>query len=93
MKLKTFAIKDKALDAYGATFQQPTIEAGYRMFENVILYGDENNRYKKNPEDYTLYFVGEYDDATGELINKENIMLSSAIEVITKRSGDQENVS
>lgn len=84
MILKTFAIKDKALDTFGATFQQPTIDAGLRMFREVVLFGDENNRYKRNPEDYSLYYVGEYNDDSGELVNADNIMLSSAVEIITE---------
>ena len=88
MKLKTFAVKDKALDAFGATFQQPTIESAIRMFGDLVKFGDENNRYRRNPEDYALYLVGEFDDATAENIDLENIQIASASEIMAEAKGD-----
>lgn len=93
MILKTFAIKDKALDSYGATFQQTTIEAALRMFKDLVLFGDEANRYRRNPEDFTLYLVGEFDDATAENKDIVNVRISSAIEIITEATQGQENVT
>lgn len=84
MILKTFAIKDKVLDAFGATFQQPTVEAGLRMFREVVLFGNDENRYRRNPQDYSLYFVGEFNDETGELVDKENIMMCTATELLAE---------
>ena len=82
MKLKTFAIRDNALDSFGATFQHPTVEAGLRMFRDIILYSEGENRYRRSPEDYVLYMVGEYDDANAEQTNIDNVRLASANEII-----------
>lgn len=88
MKLKTFAIKDKALDSYGATFQQPTIDSAIRMFGDLVKFGDENNRYRRNPEDYSLYLVGEFDDSTAENTDLENLQIASAVEILAEAKGD-----
>lgn len=84
MKLKTFAIKDKALDSFGATFQQVTIDAALRMFKDLVLFGDDSNRYRRNPEDFTLYMVGEFDDASAENVDIVNVRIASAIEILTE---------
>lgn len=90
MKLKLFAIKDNALDAFGPTFQQATVSAGLRTFKDLVTYGDESNRYRRNPEDYVLYQVGEYDDESGQLFDTKNVRLASAVETQTE---ERENVT
>ena len=90
MNYKVFAVKDKALDSYSAPFTQATIEAGLRMWRDLVLFGQDDNRYKRSPEDFTLYMLGEFNDETGELIEAANVRLASASEVIaeTKTQGN-----
>ena len=90
MIYKLFAIKDKALDSYSAPFSQATIEAGLRMWRDLVLFSQDDNRYKRSPEDFTLYMLGEFDDETGEIIEAANVRLASASEVIaeTKPEGN-----
>jgi len=89
MKYSLFSIKDKALDTYSAPYMQATADAGIRMFRDLVYFGDENNRYKRSPEDYTLYIVGEFDDETAELANLEKpILLTSATEMIGENSNE-----
>lgn len=81
MKYIVFAIKDKALDSFSAPFTQATIEAGLRMWRDLVLFGSEDNRYRRTPEDFTLYMVGEFDDDTAEFTDAVNVRLASAAEV------------
>jgi len=84
MNYKVFAIKDKALDSYSAPFTQATIEAGLRMWRDLVLFGQDDNRYKRSPEDFTLYMLGEFNDETGELIEAVNVRIASATEVLSE---------
>lgn len=81
MKYIVFAIKDKALDSYSAPFTQATVEAGLRMWRDLVLFGSEDNRYRRSPEDFTLYMVGEYDDDSAQFTDTVNVRLMSAEEV------------
>lgn len=82
MKMNVFAIKDKALNCYGPLFNSPTVESGIRTFRDVVLFGEENNRYRRSPQDYDLYLIGTYDDEKGELAASSPTLLMSAEAVL-----------
>jgi len=84
MKYKVFAVKDKALDSFSAPYTQPTIEAGLRMWRDLVLFGQEDNRYKRSPEDFTLYMIGEYEDSTAQLTEETPVWIASATEVLAE---------
>jgi len=84
MIYKMFAVKDKALDTYSAPFTQATIEAGLRMWRDLVMFGQDDNRYKRSPEDYCLYMVGEYDDESGQTNPAVPVRLASAAEVLAE---------
>jgi len=84
MKYKVFAVKDKALDSFSAPYTQPTIEAGLRMWRDLVLFGQEDNRYKRSPEDFTLYMIGEYEDSTAVLTEATPVWIASATEVLAE---------
>ena len=86
MIYKLFAVKDKALDSYSAPFTQATIEAGIRMWRDLVLYGQEENRYRRSPEDYCLYMLGEFDDSTGQTTPAVPVRLASANEVLAENT-------
>lgn len=91
MKYLLFAVKDKALDSYSAPFAQATIEAGLRMWRDLVMFGEAENRYRRSPDDFCLYHIGEYDDETGELTNEneKTWRLSTATEVINETRGNE----
>lgn len=84
MIYKLFTVKDKALDSYSAPFTQATIEAGLRMWRDLVMFGQEDNRYRRSPEDFTLYMVGEFDDTTAQTTPAVPVRLASAAEVIAE---------
>lgn len=85
-----FAIKDKALDSYSAPFTQATLEAGLRMWRDLVMFEQQENRYKRSPEDFTLYMVGEYDDTTGLCTDTVNVRIASAAEILTENTSPKE---
>lgn len=88
MIYKLFAVKDKALDVFSAPFTQATVDAGLRMWRDIVMYGEENNRYQRSPQDYSLYLLGEFDEASGKTENLDNpLRVAGALEVIEKGIG------
>ena len=69
MKLKKYAIKDVQADAFQLPMYRERDEIAIRDFENACV--DPNLPFAKNPDDYVLYYIGEYDDenATGSYVD------------------------
>lgn len=85
-----FAIKDKALDSYSAPFTQATLEAGLRMWRDLVMFEQQDNRYKRTPEDFTLYMIGEYDDENGTCTDTANVRIASAAEILAENTSPKE---
>lgn len=90
MIFKVFTVKDKALDNYSGPFTQSTIEAGLRMWREIVMFGPADNRYKRSPEDFTLYMVGEFDDETATFTDTVNVRIASAKEVLIDTTTKEE---
>lgn len=63
MITKLYAIKDAKAEVYGKPFHQTTHGEAERSFRQLIM--DEKSMPHKFPDDYDLYYLGEYDDQTG----------------------------
>lgn len=63
MKLKIFSVLDSKVKAFGQPFFQRTHGEAERSFTQVVR--DPKSSIHPFPEDYDLYFLGEYDDQTG----------------------------
>ena len=68
MEMKIYAIYDKIANAY----MQPVFKINDGMAVRDIQSavneeGKERNPLARNPEDYSLWWIGTYDDQTGEL--------------------------
>ena len=64
MKHKIFSVFDTAAGAFITPFQMPTLAMAKRTFQQCAL--DENHQFCKNPEDYTLFELGEFEDKTAK---------------------------
>lgn len=62
------AIKDRALNAYMRPFFAQTKGQAIRMFNDEINNADSPMH--KHPDDYDLWYLGEWDDQTGRLDNQ-----------------------
>lgn len=64
MVLKMYTIRDQKAEIYNAPFFQKTHGEAERSFRTTV--GDSQTTLNKFPEDFDLYYLGEYDNNTGQ---------------------------
>lgn len=65
MKLKIFAVKDRATDQYGNPMFLISSGQAIRSFSDEINRSDATNQMYAHPDDFDLYWLGEYDTDSG----------------------------
>jgi hypothetical protein len=65
MKLKIFAVRDRAIDAFGTPFFMQANGQAIRSFNNEINKGEADNQISAHPEDFDLYSLGEFETDNG----------------------------
>lgn len=63
MQLKIFSIRDSKSEVFNTPFYKKTHGEAERDFRSVV--NDEKSTLNKYPEDFDLYYIGEYDDNKG----------------------------
>jgi len=63
MTQKVFAIRDQKAEVFNRPFFNKTHGEAERNFRELV--NDKENLVGKYPEDYDLYYLGDYDDSTG----------------------------
>lgn len=66
MKLYLFSVYDKVSKMYVDLFTSQTKESAQRSFNSAAM--NHNTMLAKYPSDFALYCMGEYDNATGEVV-------------------------
>ena len=69
MLMKIFSIFDDKTKVYSKPFYDLTIGAAIRNFADAS--NDPNTHLSKHPGDFSLFLLGEFDDETGELFDKQ----------------------
>lgn len=64
MRYKICVVRDRALDAYGVPLFVASKGQAIRSFSDEVNREDASNSLHKHPEDYELFYLGEYDDET-----------------------------
>lgn len=64
MELRIYTIFDEKADHYLQPFFNVTDAAAMRLIGNMA--NDPNSQFGKNPEDYTIWLVGLFDQRTGQ---------------------------
>lgn len=64
MKILYFAIYDEKSEAYMQPFPNQTKGSAIRSFGDTVA--DEKSSLHVHPEDYSLVYLGKYDDHTGK---------------------------
>lgn len=67
MQNKIIAVYDKKTGLFNMPFA--VRHNGEAIREWDIVRKDDKTKYGKNPEDFDLYQIGEYDDATGSIVS------------------------
>lgn len=69
MLLKMYTIRDTKGDMYHNPFFNKTHGEAERNFRELV--NDEKSMISKYPDDYDLYYLGEFDDNTGKFKPKD----------------------
>ncbi len=85
MILKTYSIRDAKAEVYNTPFFKKTHGEAERDFETAVR--DSKTTLNKYPEDFDLYYIGEYDDNKGHLKALDTPQhVAKAIDAVEKRS-------
>ncbi len=87
MKQNIYSVYDAKLEAHVEHFFARTHGEALRMFEQAVV--KEGGKFGDYAEDYTLHFVGEWEDQTAELKDFTNIQLGNAMEMKAQHAGRQ----
>jgi hypothetical protein len=63
MIMKVFAVFDSAVQGYMQPFFSPTTGSAIRALTEAV--NDPSHTFAKNQNDYTLFLLGDFDDASG----------------------------
>lgn len=68
MKVEIYSIYDEKVDSYSQPFFCVHKQHAIRIFSNLV--NDKSSNINTYPEDFALYFLGSFDDATGLFDNE-----------------------
>lgn len=89
MKHNVFCIYDSKAQAFLTPFFLPTVGMAVRVFSDCV--NSDDHQFGKHPEDYTLFHLGTWDDATcvfDRLDSKK--ALNNGVEVLAPPQQDAE---
>lgn len=92
MKLLAFCAYDRAVEAYLPPFFVRHRGEALRSFMDAC--NDPNHQFSKHVLDYTLVYVGEFDDQSGRLVPELDVVrVISATECLADRGGAEVQVA
>lgn len=80
MILKIFSTYDSKVEAYGSPWVCVNRGAAIRAFSHMLK--DKNQPAAMNPEDFTLYEIGTFDDQTSAIVNCNPTSCGTALELM-----------
>lgn len=79
MILKVFSVFDSKLASFSRPWYEMTEASAIRVFADAVNDGSNpNNQWYKHPEDFSLFVIGEFDDAKGVITSKNPLSLVTA---------------
>lgn len=75
MKKNLYTIKDVKVAAHMPPFFRSTDIEAQRFFHELVI--NPESSISKYPSDFELWYVGEYDDSTGELFSSTHFIISA----------------
>lgn len=83
MRYKVFSVRDRAIDAFGQPFFGVSRGGAIRSFADEVNRKDDNNQLYKHPEDFDLYYLGEFNDSDGcfDLARPEQIAVGKDVRI------------
>jgi len=87
MKMVMVSIKDTAADAFGRPAFVASEGVAVRQFQDEVNRSSDDNQLYKHPDDFHLYYLGLFDDATGKIDLLETPkLIARAKEVMIRES-------
>ena len=82
-KLKIFAVRDQAVDAFNRPFFSPSRGLAVRSFTDEVNRSDPANPMYAHHEEFVLYELGQFDEETGifETINPLIVCYASSVAI------------
>ena len=65
MKVKLFCVLDSKLNLFNTPMAFQSQGLAHRAFQDEVNRDDKDNPMNKYPEDFSMYYVGEFDSAIG----------------------------
>ena len=81
---QVFIVKDRASDSFGIPMFLMAKGQAIRSFSDEVNRAAEDNQLYKHPDDFDLYFVGEFDSDSGEFDCDAPIVLVRGKDVVSK---------
>lgn len=82
MIVKVYSVFDSKLASFGKPWYQLADAAAIREFSDSVNDSNPKNPWFNHPEDYSLFYLGEFDDAIGKLLPVKaplNLVTASAL--------------
>lgn len=81
-----YAVKDLAVQAFGDFFLVRAPGEAIRSFQDEVNRTDGKSAVAQHPEDYELYKLGTYDDASGNVTAHEPELTARAKDLLRSKS-------
>ena len=81
MKLKVFVVFDQASGVYDRPLCFRALGEALRFWKSLVL--NAETQVGRNPEDFSFYAIGEFDDSKGEFIPHDRYCVQTAEEVVS----------
>lgn len=82
---KVYSVLDTKMGVFGNPIVEVREEAVIRGFSDAVNDPNPNNMWNKHPEDFALYYVGDFDPEVGCLIPAEKlrcVLTASAVKSV-----------
>lgn len=76
--MKIYAIFDEAIESYGQPIFTRTAGQALRSFSDEVK--NPESPFNKHPEDYSIYYMGEFNEQTGIITPADPTRLARATE-------------
>lgn len=80
MKKRIYSIFDTKIEAYNTPFTSNTDKEVYRSLYNTVKQG--NSTLADYPEDYTVFWIGTFDDTKAEIVSEGKIAIGSVLDIV-----------
>lgn len=89
--MQVFSVYDAAAEIFNLPFYFRSKGEALRWFHEIVE--DPQNPVAKAPKDYSLYYLGEYDDTSGEFQESIKVAMLTGIEATAANANDGPQIS